>query len=61
MKAHALPRRWEIGGLVLITLLAAALRFYRLPDLPATDTAGNSLANDAAILGTLEVQATSHP
>jgi 4-amino-4-deoxy-L-arabinose transferase-like glycosyltransferase len=34
MKAHTLPRRWEIAGLLLIVLLAAALRFYRLPDLP---------------------------
>lgn len=34
MKAKALPRRWEIAGLLLITLLAAALRFYRLTELP---------------------------
>jgi 4-amino-4-deoxy-L-arabinose transferase-like glycosyltransferase len=34
MKGQALPRRWEIAGILLITLLAAALRFYRLPELP---------------------------
>ena len=28
------PRSWEVGALVLITLLAAGLRFYRLPNLP---------------------------
>lgn len=29
-----LPRHWEVGAVVLITLLAAALRFYRLPEIP---------------------------
>jgi 4-amino-4-deoxy-L-arabinose transferase-like glycosyltransferase len=28
------PGKWEVVGIVLITLLAAALRFYRLSDLP---------------------------
>jgi len=31
---RGIPRRWEALALLLITLLAAALRFYRLPELP---------------------------
>jgi 4-amino-4-deoxy-L-arabinose transferase-like glycosyltransferase len=34
MKEKSLPLRWEIMGVVLVTMLAAALRFYRLPELP---------------------------
>ena len=31
---RGIPRRWEALALLLITLLAAGLRFYRLPELP---------------------------
>lgn len=34
MRKRNLPLRWEVGAVLLITLIAAALRFYRLPDLP---------------------------
>lgn len=34
MRKRNLPLRWEVWGVLLITLIAAALRFYRLPDLP---------------------------
>jgi hypothetical protein len=34
VKTRALPRQWEAAVVVLITLLAAALRFYRLTELP---------------------------
>ncbi len=34
MRKRNLPLRWEVCAVLLITLIAAALRFYRLPDLP---------------------------
>ena len=34
MRKRNLPLRWEVGAVLLITLIAAAPRFYRLPDLP---------------------------
>jgi 4-amino-4-deoxy-L-arabinose transferase-like glycosyltransferase len=34
MMEKGFPRRWEVLAVLLITLLAAALRFYRLPDVP---------------------------
>ena len=34
MKVRTLSWQWEAAAIVLITLLAAALRFYRLPELP---------------------------
>lgn len=34
MSDRAMPIRWEIATLALITLLAAGLRLYRLPDIP---------------------------
>ena len=34
MTDKGLPRRWEALAVLLITLLAAALRFYRLPEVP---------------------------
>ncbi len=34
MRKRSLPPRWEVWAVLLITLITAALRFYRLPDLP---------------------------
>jgi 4-amino-4-deoxy-L-arabinose transferase-like glycosyltransferase len=34
MTGKALPLRWEVTGVLFITLLAAVLRFYQLPVLP---------------------------